>query len=167
MRTLTNAINHLADERDAMKRGVQKKIEEAKSSIKEKENCFAVPISELRQSVIVCDTDGHILLYNTRAKLMFLAANGRSEGSSTSSPLGLGRSIFAVLERSLISHGLDRIRQRLARSDYHPIANFVTSSQSDQLIRTQMASVMQTDADGMLAGRPTIERVLPDFHSFL
>jgi DNA polymerase III subunit epsilon len=145
LRRLTSAINQLADERDALQRDVQKKIEDAKASIEDEKNRFAALMSELNQSVIVCNSDGRILLYNNRARQMFQAANAQSKGAGGGSPLGLGRSIFAVLERSLITHSLDRIRQRLGAGDTHPVADFVTSSPGAQLIRAQMAPVLHAE----------------------
>lgn len=147
LRALTSAINQLADERDALLRDVQEKIEGAKEAIEEEKNRFAALMSELNQSVIVCNVDGRILLYNNRARQMFrvMAGPARPAGGSL---VGLGRSIFGVLERSLVAHGLDRIRQRLVSGDAHPIAHFVTSAQDGQLIRAQMAPVMHRDTDG-------------------
>lgn len=147
LRSLTTTINQLADERDALLHDVQEKIAEAKATIEEEKNRFAALMSELSQSVIVCNADGRILLYNHRARMTFQAPAGGSD-SSGGSPIGLGRSIFAVLERSLITHGLDRIHQRLAAGDAQPIANFVTSAQNAQLIRAHMAPVMHTDGGG-------------------
>lgn len=147
LRTLIAAINQLADERDTLQHDVQEKIERAKEAIEEEKNRFAALMSELNQSVIVCNVDGRILLYNNGARRMFQAEAGpaRPAGGSL---VGLGRSIFGVLERSLVAHGLDRIRQRLASGDAHPIAHFVTSAQDGQLIRAQMAPVMHKDTDG-------------------
>ena len=148
LRALTSAINQLADERDTLQRDVQQKIEDARASIEEEKNRFAALMSELNQSVIVCNIDGRILLYNSRARLLFQASSPASQGTSGGSAVGLGRSIFAVLDRSLITHALDRIRQRLASGDAQPVANFVTASQNAQLIRTQMAPVLHAEADG-------------------
>lgn len=147
LRTLTSAINQLADERDALQHDVHKKIESAKEAIEEEKNRFAALMSELNQSVIVCNVDGRILLYNNGARRMFRveAAPARPVGGSL---VGLGRSIFAVIERSLIAHGLDRIRQRVASGDAHPIAHFVTAALDGQLIRAQMAPVVHKETDG-------------------
>ncbi|WP_420474295.1 exonuclease domain-containing protein [Noviherbaspirillum sp. ST9] len=147
LRSLTTTINQLADERDALLHDVQEKIADAKAAIEEEKNRFAALMSELSQSVIVCNGDGRILLYNNRARMMFQAPEGGAD-SAGNSPVGLGRSIFAVLERSLITHGIDRIHQRLDAGDAQPIANFVTSAQNAQLIRAQMAPVMHLNGDG-------------------
>jgi DNA polymerase-3 subunit epsilon len=75
------------------------------------------------------------LLYNNRARLLFQA-------SSDGAPVGLGRSIFAVMERNLIAHGLDKIQHGLRHDSSQPVANFVTATSNGQLIRVQMAPVL-------------------------
>lgn len=154
LRKLAAAINQLADQRDELQRDVQKKIEDAKASIEEEKNRFAALMSELNQSVIVCNIDGRILLYNHRARLMFQATESGGQDSPAGTLIGLGRSIFAVLERGLIGHALERIRQRLDAGDTQPVANFVTASPSGQLIRTQMAPVLHAQGpEGSAAER--------------
>ena len=136
IRTLAQAVNALAGQREALERDVGEKIREAKLSIEEEKNRLGALMSELTQSVVVCNLDGRILLYNNRARLQFQALG---EGGAL---IGLGRSIFAVLERNLITHALDNIRHRLGRGSAQPSANFVTASRAGQLIRVQMAPVL-------------------------
>ncbi|MBI4987765.1 MAG: DNA polymerase III subunit epsilon [Rhodocyclales bacterium] len=136
IRTLAQVVNALAEQRESLQRDVEDRIREAKSSIEEEKNRLAALMSELTQSVVVCNLDGRILLYNNRARLQFKAL---MDGSA---PIGLGRSIFAMLERNLITHALENIQQRLARGSQQPLANFVTTSRAGQLIRVQMAPVL-------------------------
>ena len=118
-------------------------------------------MSELSQSVVVCNLDGRILLYNNRARLQFRASGGGIQSSSGMALIGLGRSIFAILDRNLITHALDNIQHRLRRGSAQPVANFVTTSQTGQLIRVQMAPVL-----GRLrteAGEERSERLLDGY----
>ena len=39
--------------------------------------------------------------------------------------IGLGRSIYAIFERNMISHALDSIQSRLRKQGSQPVANFV------------------------------------------
>ncbi|MBZ0132596.1 MAG: exonuclease domain-containing protein [Rhodocyclaceae bacterium] len=141
IRTLAQVVNALAEQRESLQRDVEDKIREARSSIEEEKNRLAALMSELTQSVVVCNLEGRILLYNNRARLQFRAL---SEGAPAAAAglIGLGRSIFAILERNLITHALDSIQQRLARGSQQPVANFVTTSRAGQLIRVQMAAVL-------------------------
>jgi DNA polymerase-3 subunit epsilon len=136
LRRLAHSINRLANQREALRADVAQKIREAVAGMEEERNRFATLIAELSQSVIVCNADGRILLYNARARTLF------SRETAGTTPIGLGRSIFGVLERSLIGHGLDKIRQARRTGSEHPLASFVTTAPGGQLIRAQMAPVL-------------------------
>jgi DNA polymerase-3 subunit epsilon len=137
---LVAAINELADQRNALAQDVEDRIREAQKSIEEERNRLAALMSELTQSVVVCNLDGRILLYNNRARLQFRAlGDGEAGGGAL---IGLGRSIFGVFERNLIAHALENIQHRLRRSGSQPVANFVTTTRAGQLIRVQMAPVI-------------------------
>jgi len=144
---LIHAFNELADQRDELKRDVEDKVRQARASVEEERNRLGALMSELTQSVVVCNLDGRIILYNNRARLQFKAL---TDGTVTAGGalIGLGRSIFAIFERNLISHALENIQHRLRRAGSQPVANFVTTTRSGQLIRVQMAPVLATAADG-------------------
>lgn len=141
IRTLAQVVNALAEQRESLQRDVENKIREARSSVEEERNRLAALMTELTQSVVVCNLEGRILLYNNRARLQFKALS-EGDPAAAAGLIGLGRSIFSVLERSLISHALDNIQQRLQRGSQQPVANFVTTSRAGQLIRVQMAAVL-------------------------
>lgn len=144
LRALIGAINALADQRDEMQRHVIEKIREANTSVEEEKNRFAALISELNQSVIVCNVDGRILLYNNRARMLFQSLSEDRDRTSATTLIGLGRSIFAALERNMITHALENIRHRLNSGIAHPVAEFVTTMHTGQLIRAQMAPVFHS-----------------------
>jgi DNA polymerase-3 subunit epsilon len=151
---LVRAFNELADQRDELKRDVEQKVREGSASVEAERNRLAALMSELTQSVVVCNMDGRVILYNNRARLQFmaLAAGNVSAGGAL---IGLGRSIFAIFERNLIAHALENIRHRLRRAGSSPVANFVTTTQAGQLIRVQMAPVLGTPAEGAESGNET------------
>lgn len=154
IRTLVRVVNSLAGQREALQRDVGDRVREARSSIEEEKNRLAALMSELTQSVVVCNLDGRILLYNARARAQFMTLSGESQSLRDGALIGLGRSIFAILERNLIAHALESIQQRLARGGAQPTANFVTTSRAGQLIRVRMAPVIgAARSDGAEAGR--------------
>jgi len=157
IRTLARVVNALAEQRESLQRDVEERIREGRSSIEEEKNRLAALMSELTQSVVVCNLDGRILLYNNRARLQFMAL-AEGEPAAGSALIGLGRSIFAILERNLITHALENIQQRLSRGSLQPAANFVTTSRAGQLIRVQMAPVLGAvrDGDGAAKGERAI-----------
>lgn len=141
LRALADAINKLADKRDELQQDIREKIRDAKASLEEEKNRLAALMSELNQSVVVCNIDGRILLYNNQARLLFQALSDDTQIAPGGALLGLGRSIFGVLERNLITHALEKIEHRLGSGGTQPVANFVTTTPSGQLIRAQMAPV--------------------------
>ncbi|WP_114971880.1 3'-5' exonuclease [Rhodoferax ferrireducens] len=140
IRTLAQVVNSLADQRESLQRDVEQRILEAKASVEEEKNRLAALMSELTQSVVVCNLDGRILLYNNRARLQFQVLGPGALGGSAAL-IGLGRSIFAMMERNLITHALETVQYRLQRGSEQPSTNFVTSTRAGQLIRVQMAPV--------------------------
>ena len=142
IKNFVEVVNALAEQRESLQRDVEEKVREAKASVEAEKNRLAALMSELSQSVVVCNLDGRILLYNNRARLQFQALGEGIQSSSGRVPIGLGRSIFAILDRNLITHALDTIQHRLRRGSAQPVANFVTTSHAGQLIRVQMAPVL-------------------------
>jgi DNA polymerase III subunit epsilon len=142
IKTLVEVVNALAEQRESLQRDVEEKIREAKASVEAEKNRLAALMSELSESVVVCNLDGRILLYNNRARLQFQGPGEGIQSAPAAALIGLGRSIFAVLDRNLIAHGLDNLQQRLRRGSTQPVANFVTTSRAGQLMRVQMAPVL-------------------------
>jgi DNA polymerase-3 subunit epsilon len=151
LQAMAAAANALAEQRDALREDVDAQIRLAKSTIEEEKNRLGALMSELTQSVVVCNLEGRILLYNNRARLQFRAfvddignASGGhgALGGGSGALLGLGRSIFAVFDRALVAHALENLQHRLETAGSQPVANFVTTTRAGQLIRVQMAPVL-------------------------
>jgi DNA polymerase-3 subunit epsilon len=143
LRQIGVLINRMADQCQQLRRDVDEQVRAAMTSVEEEKSRLAALMSELSQSVVVCNLDGRILLYNNRARLQFMAL-GDSAGGGTL--IGLGRSVFTVLDRGLINHALENIQHRLRREGSQPVANFVTTTRAGQLLRVQMAPVMAVPA---------------------
>ena len=143
LRQLGGEINHFAAAHQALRQQVEARIGEANAHLEQEKNRLAALMSELAQSVLVCNSEGRILLYNARASALLEgdAANG--------APVGLGRSIFGILDKSPIVHALDKIARRLEQHSPQPVAHFVTT-RAGQLLRGQMAPVL--DAAGAIGG---------------
>ena len=140
---LAEAINQLVGQRAQLRTEVAQKVAEASRGIEQERSRLAALMSELTQSVVVCNLDGRILLYNSRARLQFRALSQSKAGSGGAELIGLGRSIYTVFDRTLVAHALENIQQRLQRGDASPSAQFVTATQSGQLLRAQMAPVRE------------------------
>ena len=140
-RALAGAVNGLIAQRIAMKADFDAKVAEAARDVSEERERLAALMSELTQSVVVCNLDGRILLYNNRARMQFRLLSDAPAVAGGAELIGLGRSIYAVLDRRLIAHALEALRQRIARGATHPQTQFVTSTKGGQLLRVQLAPV--------------------------
>jgi DNA polymerase-3 subunit epsilon len=143
IRSLAQATNALADYSETLAHDFEAKIVQAKSSAEAEKNRLAALMSELSQGVLVCNIDGRILLYNERARHLFGSpANGRNTGSVML--IGLGRSIFTLIDRSVLAHELEHLQVRLEKNDAVLSSQFVITTQAGQLIRVRMAPVLAT-----------------------
>lgn len=157
-RELAKLFNQLVGQREELRRQMDAKVREAAQSIEQEKSRLAALMSELTQSVVVCNLDGRILLYNNRARMQFRAMSQAPRLADGAELIGLGRSIYTVFERRLVAHALESVQQRLQRGAAHPTAQFVTTTRSGQLLRVQMAPVRavtgaeEGDAATRLAG---------------
>lgn len=153
LRALAESINALAEQRDALKADVDRQVAAAKASVEAERNRLAALMSELAQSVVVCNLGGNVLLYNQRARAQLEHAAG-ADGHLGAATLGLGRSIFGFIERDLVAHALDQLRQRLDKGEKRPVTHLVTSTRAGLLIRVQVAPVLGAGEEG---GLPSID----------
>jgi DNA polymerase-3 subunit epsilon len=144
---LAEAIFQLASQRDALREDVAAQVEQASQSVQQEKNRLAALMSELTQSVVVCNLDGRIILYNNRARLQFKTLSQAPALAGGAELVGIGRSIYAVFDRQLVAHALDSIQQRIVRGAGSPSAQFVTTTQAGQLLKVQMAPVRNVEAD--------------------
>jgi DNA polymerase-3 subunit epsilon len=139
-RALAVQVNALVLQRNALREGIEAKVVEASREVAQERNRLAALMAELTQSVVVCNLDGRILLFNARARSQFRAlTDGPAIGGAEA--LGLGRSIYALLERRLLNHALEAVQQRLQRGEPNPSAQFVTGTHGGQLLRVHLAPV--------------------------
>ena len=145
---LAQAINTLAAQRDGLRADIAQQVAAASRSVEQERFRLAALMNELVQSVVVCNLDGRILLYNNRARLQFRALSDSPQLAGGAELIGIGRSIYTVFDRRLVAHALDSVQQRLQRGVASPSAQFVTATRSGQLLRAQLAPVRAVAAAG-------------------
>lgn len=139
--SLAGCVQELAEQRQALQADIGAQVAEASARIEQERNRLAALMSELTQSVVVCNLDGRILLYNNRARMQFKALSAAPALSDGAELIGIGRSIYAAFDKQLVAHALESIEQRMKKGATHPSAQFVTTSRAGQLLRVQMAPV--------------------------
>lgn len=145
-RAVTSVINQLVAQRTRLREDMDARVKEASHNIEQEKSRLAALMAELTQSVVVCNLDGRILLYNQRARVQFRALSQAPEVAGGAELIGLGRSIYAVFDRKLVAHALENIQQRMLAGAAQPSAQFVTSTSVGQLLRVQMAPVRSSQA---------------------
>jgi len=133
---IAEAVNELAEQRERLLVDVETSVAQANAGVEEEKNRFAALISELDQSVLVCNRDGRILLYNAAVSAL-LAPSSQPDAMQA---LGLGRSVFGVIDRSLILHAVESIEGQGARGERESV-HFVTATADGRRLRVQVAPV--------------------------
>jgi len=140
-KVLVGLFNQLVEQREDLRREMDTKVRDAAQGIEQEKSRLAALMSELTQSVVVCNLDGRIILYNNRARMQFRALSQAPGVAGGAELIGLGRSIYSVFDRKLVAHALENIQQRMLRGAGQPSAQFVTTTAAGQLLRVQMAPV--------------------------
>jgi DNA polymerase-3 subunit epsilon len=145
LRVLVQAANQVLAVRDALEADVAERIRQARASLEEERSRLAALMADLSQSVVVCNLDGRVLLYNQRARQEL--SSGTDGGNAEL--LGLGRSIYTVFDRALIEHALERLQQASREgaeaADSRRLlgsAQFVTATRAGRLLRAHMSPVL-------------------------
>jgi DNA polymerase-3 subunit epsilon len=155
IRTLADLVNRFAAQRSALREDIAAQVRAASRNVEQERNRLAALMAELTQSVVVCNLDGRVLLYNRRARLQLRALLPTPSAAGGAELIGLGRSIYTLLDRALVAHAIERVQQRLARGAANPSAQFVTATQAGALLRVQLAPVRTAeggDRDDALDG---------------
>ena len=148
LKRVAAGLNAVADARESLLHDVDRRVREANERIEQERNRLAALMSELAHSVIVCNIEGRVLLYNARAmQLLRQPLDATAAAGKAHTLIGLGRSIFAVFDRNVIIHALEILRDRLRQRTRAPVASFVATTPAGQLVRMQMAPVLGAAPD--------------------
>ena len=152
---LIKLINHSADMFDNLNQTITEQTLIARKETEKEKNLLASIMSEFPHGLIVCNKNGRILLFNSLAKSIFTqqscpqsdpkAATGKPEMF-----LSLGRSVFHLLDKSLILHAVQEIEDRLNDPDQTAVSCFITPIQAGCLIYVEAIPVLS--ADGQITG---------------
>jgi DNA polymerase-3 subunit epsilon len=138
MRSLAEAVNRLGDRYGALRLDVEDTARRARADVEEERDRLAALMAEMTQAILVCNVDGRILLYNAAAQDLLGA--GRAGGF-----VGLGRSLFGIVERDVVLHGLSYVRDLAERGDERPVARFAMQV-GGRLVRSHLAPVRDRKA---------------------
>ena len=146
IRRLCDRINEAAQRHETLAKHVDDKVQLAKSESEQEKNTLAAIVAELPEGVLICNADGRILLYNNRARLLLAGEPSKSPAISDSPGskryIGLGRSVFGIIDKDILGHVLDQINGKLQKNDPDAVSYFVTPGVDGRLLRVEAVPVL-------------------------
>jgi DNA polymerase-3 subunit epsilon len=148
VQALAAVINESAAAFQRLQADVAVQVDQANLALRQERNRFAALLSELPHGVIVCNTEGQILLYNRKAQLCLEDAAPTAAGrrQAAGGTIGLGRSVFGLLDREPIAHALEIMSHALAHGQAKPALGLMTKLCGERFIRVNMAAVTNEGA---------------------
>ncbi|MDD3018922.1 MAG: exonuclease domain-containing protein [Comamonas sp.] len=140
---MAKVLQELVVQRDDLQRDMQEEVRRASGRMQQEKEHLAALLAELQQAVLVCNLDGRILLCNHLARAQWGAG-----------AVGIGRSVYGLLDRALLHHALHSMQQRLERAAVYPGRQFVTHTQEGRLLRVQMTPVLAAEGGGAPGDTP-------------
>ncbi|MBU2429616.1 MAG: 3'-5' exoribonuclease [Proteobacteria bacterium] len=110
LKQLACIINNFADIFENLNKTITDQILAARKETEKERNLLADIMSELPQGVFICNKNGRIILFNSLAKKLF---THNSPAIATEQFIGLGRSIFHLIDKTLITQALKEINDHL------------------------------------------------------
>jgi DNA polymerase III subunit epsilon len=132
-RELAVAINDLADRYERSHDAAEARARRATEDLEREARRLAGVVAHVTQAVLVCDGEGRILLYNDAARRLLGEAHEGERGDAESPPVGLGRSVFGVLDPNVVRPAVGEIRRRAARGDPSPVTRLALEAGGRQL----------------------------------
>ncbi len=148
---LTRTINDLADRFATLQKNIDKEISFSKAEIEKEKNILAAFIGELQEGVLICTAEGRIIFYKRQAKILFSEDDLPSESgqhsdhatiSAREKHIGLGRSVFNIIDKSLIVHALDDVEAKLSKKNVCAASYFVVATHAGRLLRIETVPVL-------------------------
>jgi len=139
-------LNSLLSQYTSRVADVEDRIAAARAETARERGILSALLAELSDGVLVCTLDGQILLYNERARRL-LRSSEQDDTSADTGLIGLGRSVFNVIDRNVLTHALDDLTHRHAEGlEAHPTRHFVTAVKGQRFVRIRLALILDDEA---------------------
>jgi DNA polymerase III subunit epsilon len=139
IQALARTINTFADTFEKLNQDITIQMMAARKETEQERNLLAAIMGELPQGVIICNQNGRILLYNSLARNIFSCTLAREK---TEQFMGLGRSIFHLVDKDLISHAMEEINEQLATGKNSAGSFFITPIGNHSLVSMEAIPVL-------------------------
>jgi len=132
---LAAEIDRLAEEKRRLRGESDARVRESLARLEEERNRLAALMSELVEGVLVCNAEGRILLYNERARALF----AEPQRTAATTPVGLGRSIFSLIDRDQVVHAIEKLEQARRGGATAPRTRFVAPAGAGRVVKFEAA----------------------------
>jgi DNA polymerase III subunit epsilon len=109
---LAHMINAGADRFEALHRGIDDRVRQIRAQAEAEKQMLAAVLAELPQGVLLCNVEGQVMLYNRLARI-YLSGEA-AEGADAECYLGLGRSVFRILDQPCLDSAVKEMSEMLA-----------------------------------------------------
>jgi len=141
LRLLSPAVNALLRSYAEQQAEVHERVEAAREETARERSILSALLGELSDGVLVCTLDGQMLLYNQRARELLNPE--ATEDEAPTSHIGLGRSVFNVIDRNVVTHALEDLTYRHAETgEEAPAMHFVTAVKGERFLRVRLALII-------------------------
>lgn len=143
---LVAAINEGAENFQKLKRKIDSRVREAIVDSENEKKILAAIISQLPHGIFICDTDGQIILFNRTARKYFSEGKGAGgkpgENGADGKYIGLGRYIFNIIDKPIVTHAMDEVVERMDAAKENPSTSFITSGRQGKMLRVEMVPIL-------------------------
>ncbi len=141
LQVLAQALNAVLTSYTEQLADVQERIEAARAETARERSILSALLGELSDGVLVCTLNGQMLLYNERARELLVPAG--AEDDEPAGHIGLGRSVFNVIDRNVVTHALEDLTYRHEETDEEaPAMHFVTAVKTERFLRVRLALII-------------------------
>jgi len=137
---IAKAINLFADHYETLQKNIKKEINRKRAELEIEKNMLASFFDELPQGIIACNTEGEIILFNKKAKII----------GAQNHTIGIGRPIFDIIDKDIITNALYEINVKKPKRHEAASSSFITLSPSNVLIKADISPI--TDRRDNFAG---------------
>ncbi len=120
LKPMAEAINSLGQQYQQTLESQATQIEQARARLADEKNKLAVLIEYLSEGIVVCNMQGRILLYNNQATQLLEHKVDETPGDIKIGFVGLGRSIFGLMDRNIIVTATESITHHYEKNGAYP-----------------------------------------------
>jgi DNA polymerase-3 subunit epsilon len=148
IRRLCKRINEAAQRYENLAKHVDENVQQAKAESEKEKNTLAAIVAELPEGVLICNPEGQILLYNNQAIGMLTGRSSLNKQETVTDTyekepyIGLGRSVYGIIDQNLLGHVLDQITKKLQQEDSEVSSYFVVPGAEDRLLRVEAVPIL-------------------------